>query len=445
MSVQLGDQDHRRPHELNGHVGVGIDQDAAMPRWQVASPSDTRNIAKPFERTAYPPFSEAEFEHVNNVLRNIDINALRDAINEKFVQMGEEARIIAISMKAGMEIVLYGPSGYGKSDVVRYVIEHLGLQNYTTFVDFGSSTTEADLYGGVDIKKFKQEDEMRYRSVESFMQYPIAVFEEALDGSNPRVLHSLRSLLTSGVFTKNGRDERVRTGLIIICTNQDPNEFAQESLASAAFLSRFPVRCEIKWKSNEANDYRDLLVQRFPEVDEDSISFVSDVFAKVSASNNRGPGGTSRVVSPKEAIQALELITKADDGTQMRGEKFHITKDHLWVLLSMRYVFGDIDDCISVFRESEELKRFDYLHTLLEGSLAELEALDINKYENIAALAEGSRELGRVIDSVSERLDEWTDNRKTDVDKLVKDTGQRLRTLMQKVVAQPVVPTAGNP
>jgi len=411
---------------------------ASLPGLGVAAPSDTRNIAKAIERCSYPPFTEQEFEQVDNVLSELDINALSDAINQRFVQMGDEARIIAISIKAGMEIILHGPSGYGKSDVVRFVIQHLGLNDYTAFVDFGASTTEADLYGGVDIKKFKQDDELRFRTNESFMQYPIAVFEEALDGSNPRVLHSLRSLLTSGIFTKNGKDERVRTKLIIVCTNQSPDEFAQESLASAAFLSRFPVRCEMKWRSHEANDYFELLIRRFPEVDTDSISFISDVFAKVSASNNRGPAGTTRVVSPKEAIQALELITKAEIATPAAGDKFHITKDHLWVLLCMPTVFGQLDDCVAVFRESEELKRFDYLHTVLDGSLTELEKLDASKFENIAALAEGTRDLGRILDQVIGELDQWTDTRKSEVKSLVAEAGQRLRALMQKVVNQPI-------
>lgn len=420
--------------------GTDALSDAALPRWRSATPSATRNIAKILPRTHYPPFSDEEMDKVDDILRNIDVNELRDAINAHFLQMDQEARIIAVSMKAGMEIVLYGASGYGKSDLVRFIIQHLGLNDYTSFFDFGASTTEADLYGGLDIKKFKDESEMRYRTNESFMQFPVAVFEEALDGSNEKVLHSLRSLFTSGIFTKNGKDELVRTGLIFICTNRDPNEFANESDASGAFLSRFPVRCKIKWKSHESQDYFNLLSKRFPEVDEDSISFMSDVYAKVSTSNNRGPGGTTRVVSPKEAIQALELITNASEKPSELGEKIHITKDSLWVLLSMDYAFGSVDDCISVFRESEELKRFDDLHGLIDGSLTDLEAIDLSKFENLAVIAAGSREIGRIIDSVNEKLDNWTDNRKKDVDKFIKESGSRLKLLMQKVVEQP--PTA---
>ena len=130
-----------------------------------------------------------------------------------FINYDKIADILASAIYSKQNVILYGPGGHGKSEMVECVLENLGLwdrqdpiKSETLVQSFGEGLTEDMLWGGIDFRKLNcpTNPEMWFNVENSFLKYPVAVFEELFDAPAFCLL-PLKHTLQAGFLAKNGK------------------------------------------------------------------------------------------------------------------------------------------------------------------------------------------------------------------------------------------------
>ena len=196
-------------------------------------------------------------------------NKINSILKTKFVYTDPVADILASAIYSKQNVILYGPGGHGKSEMVEAALEGLGLWNRndpvnssTLIQSFGEGLTEDALWGGIDFRKLNSstDPEMWFNVENSFLKYPVAVFEELFDAPAFCLL-PLKHTIQAGFLAKNGKSYPMSTELIIACTNRNPDEIAEMGETYRALLERFVLRQEVAWEKYNAGTYYNLLVK----------------------------------------------------------------------------------------------------------------------------------------------------------------------------------------
>jgi MoxR-like ATPase len=117
-------------------------------------------------------------------------------LSERFVRSEEIARILALAVESGKNILLWGPGGHGKSEMVTAALSVVTNEDNVFVQSFGEGMDEATLWGGLDFRALEEEKVLRYFPENSFLAKDIAVFEELFDAP-ATVLLALKDTLTA--------------------------------------------------------------------------------------------------------------------------------------------------------------------------------------------------------------------------------------------------------
>ena len=301
---------------------------------------------------------------------------IKSILDKKFIHTQDIAAILASAIYSKQNVILYGPGGHGKSEMVECVLEGLGLWNKqdpsnspTLVQSFGEGLTEDALWGGIDFKKLNnpQNPEMWFNVENSFLNYPVAVFEELFDAPAFCLL-PLKHTLQSGFLAKNGRSYPMSTEIIIACTNRAPEEIGEMGETYRALLERFVLRQEVAWAKYDTRSYLALIKKHkyINRLSED----IQQTFAGLVAQSF----DTGNFISPRTAMKAIDTICGAASAS---GRDLVIADD----LISLTHVAGfaaaskklksDIDNMLAAGRAealmSESENKFNTLTHELES------------------------------------------------------------------------------
>ena len=206
-------------------------------------------------------------EEVFQKLKSIDIESV---LKKKFTKSEKFAKALKIAIDNEENLIVFGPGGYGKSDMIREILTTAGIMDKSFIMSCGEDTDESKLYGGIDIPAMK-EGKLRYNIKDSFINYPIVVFEELLD-AQVNALLSLKDTLEAREFRKGSQRQKIRTKMVIALTNKSPEEVSQMGPYAEALMQRFRIELEHKWSSHTRQDYLELLHGRFkPSTDKEKM------------------------------------------------------------------------------------------------------------------------------------------------------------------------------
>ncbi|MEN6635521.1 MAG: hypothetical protein ABFC56_06720 [Clostridiaceae bacterium] len=247
-------------------------------------------------------------EKLRNTPNLVDV--INKILAEKFIYAKPVAEILASAIYSKQNVILYGPGGHGKSEMVECALEGLGLWNRqdpanssALIQSFGEGLTEDALWGGIDFRKLNSptDPEMWFNVENSFLRYPVAVFEELFDAPAFCLL-PLKHTLQAKFLAKNGRSYPMQTELIIACTNRNPDEIAEMGETYRALLERFVLRQEVVWKSYNMSDYQKLL-QKHP-----LASSITNQNLKMLASLMNECYEAGDFISPRTAMKAMDIV-----------------------------------------------------------------------------------------------------------------------------------------
>lgn len=164
----------------------------------------------------------------------------RRALKEYFVARDEEVDLAILSAAAQEPLLLVGPPGTAKSDLVVKLTESLGLGEGDYFEYMLTKFTEpSEILGPIDIAVLK---EGRYvRRIRGMLPDCRVAFLDEIFKSNSAILNTLLTILNERKFYQDGQPTPVRLVMLFAATNDIPD---QSELAAMA--DRFILKIETK-------------------------------------------------------------------------------------------------------------------------------------------------------------------------------------------------------
>ncbi|TWT79349.1 AAA domain (dynein-related subfamily) [Planctomycetes bacterium CA13] len=279
------------------------------------------------------PLSEQDFSHHNagplKTPRREIPKMVRETLESRFIHADEIVQVLTHAFFQPCNVLLWGPGGHGKSDMVMTALRALGYEEDEIFLQsFGEGMTEDRLWGGPNIAKL--DVCLEYDTDRSFLPYEVVILEEILDASSQALL-PLKDVLTRRVFMNGNQGVPMMSKSIVACTNKDPRQFAKDSDAVKALLERFPLQLEVRWPSYEQTDYEALFSKTHPDAGPDRRK-LNRIYAHVIADlNDERDAGFH--VSPRIALGGLRL---AANSVGRHGRRKMIVED----ILTIRNVQG---------------------------------------------------------------------------------------------------------
>lgn len=240
-------------------------------------------------------------------------------IDKEYVYSEKVVDILIAGVETGKNVLLWGPGGHGKSEITEKVLNELfdrGVLSSKPFVQaFGDGLTDEKLFGGMNIKKYKEEGVIEYLPENSFMNHEIVVFEEIFDAP-PQTLLSLKDIMTSKKFRQGNEVFDIKTKLFIGLTNKSKDEFTDKDDSLKALAERFVLTLNVKWDHYNKKDFIHLFKTVFGETyyktNKEKLTTLSNI-----AELNNAEGGS--FISPRTLVAAADLF--------VRGKSLHYISD----------------------------------------------------------------------------------------------------------------------
>ncbi|HBP18934.1 MAG TPA: AAA family ATPase [Planctomycetes bacterium] len=166
------------------------------------------------------------------------VNSLRTRLARYFVQKQELIDLMTICTIAQEPLLIVGPPGTAKSDVVTKYCQALGLGEGEYFEYMLTKFTEpSELIGPIDLGRLK--DGAYVRKVEGKLPTARIAFLDEIFKSNSAILNTLLTIINERKFYQDGRPVPVRLAMLFAATNIVP-EFEE----LAALRDRFALKVE---------------------------------------------------------------------------------------------------------------------------------------------------------------------------------------------------------
>lgn len=245
-----------------------------------------------------------------------------------FINIDIIASIISTAHYTQKNAILFGPPGFGKSEMSKLALEALGYSidspdpDKRLFIQsFGEGMTEDRLYGGLNFKKLRTEDTCEYNAGSgigaSFLDCGAAIFEEIFDAP-AKVLLALKDTLTSGYLRNGPQMVKSRCKVIIANTNHNPEDIADMGPAAKALIERFALQHNVVWNNYEVAVYKNLL----KAVSAVKPYKISDPILNILAELCAESASAGIVISPRAGVHGMDIIAKCNNGESLTPDDF---------------------------------------------------------------------------------------------------------------------------
>jgi MoxR-like ATPase len=234
-------------------------------------------------------------------LQEIGLPKMKSEVGKTFFEMDRAVEALYYALTSGLNIILYGPGGFGKTQVVKKFLEVAGLSSSTIV---GYEDMEVDgLLGVVDIKKLTDEAVYEIRFEKSVFANPgVLILEEFLD-ARPSTAAALKDILTEGGYRRGSEFVESLISSVIICTNKSPDEMSRTTSTAAFYRERFPIVVNVSWSNFDTQTYLKFLqhikLEKYAELTDEYL-IIAELAARTSASG--------LIVSPRIVKYASDLI-----------------------------------------------------------------------------------------------------------------------------------------
>lgn len=166
------------------------------------------------------------------------LNRFRTSLGRFFVKKQELIDLMTVAAIAGEPLLLVGPPGTAKSDLVLKFQDALGLDEEDYFEYMLTRFTEpSEIIGPIDISKLR--DGNYVRRVQGKLPTARLAFLDEIFKSNSAILNILLTIINERKFYQDGVPTPVRLRVLFAATNEVP-----EQVELAALKDRFCLKAE---------------------------------------------------------------------------------------------------------------------------------------------------------------------------------------------------------
>lgn len=233
-------------------------------------------------------------------------NEIKETLNRRFYRMEKVWQILTTAYNLNEKfpmrhnVILSGRGGGGKSEGVKAFFEEVGEKPFV--VAAYKQMGPEQLNGGVDWESWMKNSTFTMNFVKSLWNHKIVIIEEGLD-LNEDTMASMREHITSLIFSA-GQHQEIKTTMIVICTNVEPEDIAGSSQSLEALMQRFPHRLKVDWshlgETEQLQGYALLSKREIEEII--PVSELTRIVSKLS--------GTCLQMqySPRQCIQLAQTV-----------------------------------------------------------------------------------------------------------------------------------------
>lgn len=176
----------------------------------------------------------------------------------QFTQSAEVADVIGLGIASGKNVLLYGPGGYGKSEMTKAILDTSFEPDVQIWkMQLHVESTISSLFGGMNMRELRDTGREVYNVQGGMSEAHIVVLEEMLDAP-PAVLASLKTLFTERAILNGAQREPSDIRFAIALTNKAPEEIMSLGPSEEATMERFPLRLMVVWNKDTVEDRRAL-------------------------------------------------------------------------------------------------------------------------------------------------------------------------------------------
>lgn len=173
------------------------------------------------------------------------INRFRESLGRFFVQKQEVIDLMVIAGIAQEPLLLVGPPGTAKSDIVLKFKDALGIKEEDYFEYMLTRFTEpSEIIGAIDIAELR--DGRYIRRKEGKLPTAKLAFLDEIFKSNSAILNILLTIINEKKFYQEGRPEPVPLRVLFAATNEVP-----EQGELAALKDRFVLKVQSRSVADE--------------------------------------------------------------------------------------------------------------------------------------------------------------------------------------------------
>ena len=235
------------------------------------------------------------------IVRDKELKEVQKHIAKEFYNVDSVVEFLYNSILAGGNGILYGPGGFGKSEITKAFFKFYDI---SPLVMVGNSGTDIEALLGIpDIKKLTEESIYEIAFEKSiFGKAGVLILEEFLD-VKPTVAAALKDIITEGGYRRGDEFIPSKVGLIFICSNKSPDEVVIDFSTAAFYKERFPYSKYIIWSDYSSHSYLELFKLKYSDIfEQEEKSF------KLLAELCSGSCNPSIIISPRIAFSTVNLF-----------------------------------------------------------------------------------------------------------------------------------------
>src|SRR6187549_1048009 len=202
---------------------------------------------------AKQPREDWSFEELQEEAESLRtrLNRFRTSLGRFFVRKQDLIDLMTVAAVAQEPLLLVGPPGTAKSDLVLKFKDALGIGEGDYFEYMLTRFTEpSEIIGPIDINLLR---EGRYiRREQGKLPTAQLAFLDEIFKSNSAILNILLTIINEKKFYQDGQPQPVRLRVLFAATNEVP-----EQAELAALKDRFPLKIESR--SVQENHFSDLV------------------------------------------------------------------------------------------------------------------------------------------------------------------------------------------
>lgn len=236
------------------------------------------------------------------------LHDVEDYLRSRLFEREDAIRGCLLALLAREHMLVLGPPGTGKSELVRELERTLGLRRFEWLLT--KFSTPEEVVGPVSVKAL-QEDRYCRVTVGKLPEAEIAFIDECFK-ANSAVLNAMLAIMNERIFHNDGQPVKVPLQSLFGASNEVPQ--GDEESALQAFLARFLLRYQVGYLVEREHFLAMLEL-------EEPTSWPTMSQAELVAAQQ----GAAQVVVPHEVKEAIFTLRKelADQGIVVSDRQWH--------------------------------------------------------------------------------------------------------------------------